>query len=90
LGTSAEILRERPDVVLLDVNMPALSGDQLLRVIRDSSLARQDWEPQFIFVSANDATTLERLVKETGAFGAIEKSGGPEAIVSGFRDLLGV
>jgi len=41
-------------------------------------------------VSANDATTLERLVKETGVLGAIEESGGPEAIISGFRELLGV
>ena len=51
LGTSAEILRERPDVVLLDINMPTLSGDELLRTIRQGSLADIDWEPQFIFVS---------------------------------------
>ena len=35
LGTTAEIVREQPDVVLVDVYMPVVSGDQLIRTIKE-------------------------------------------------------
>ena len=34
LGTAAAVLREQPDVVLVDVMMPALGGENLVTLLR--------------------------------------------------------
>ena len=39
-GATNAVIRLQPDLVLLDVNMPALSGDRLAEVLRANSLTR--------------------------------------------------
>lgn len=65
------VARARPDLVLMDVNMPFLSGDQLADIFaRDAEL---DNVP-IVFFSSNDEHSLRNLVKDRKAAGYIQKS----------------
>jgi DNA-binding response OmpR family regulator len=87
-GTTAAILRERPDVVLLDINMPGLPGDDLLRAITTRDLLPPEQRTAFILHSGEDAETLRRHVDETGALGGIEKTADHGAFLASFEALL--
>lgn len=56
-GATEKVILQRPDLVLLDVNMPALSGEGLVRVLR----GRADTKGIRLFLhSSNDEETLRR------------------------------
>jgi two-component system, OmpR family, response regulator len=70
LGVSNLVRNGEPDLVLLDVNFPALKGDQVL------SLARR-YAPRttkFILYSASDESKLRALARASGADGYLSKS----------------
>ena len=74
---SAQIMRRHlPDVVLVDVEMPALKGDTIITNLR-RNLAPGDAcaNAEFILYSGTRASELETLTKRTGALGSIEKDG---------------
>jgi CheY-like chemotaxis protein len=87
LGTTSAILDERPDVVLVDVEMPALPGDELIRVVRRRGAAL-GLETVFILYSGRNLGELERLVEETGAVGAIEKTGSLASLAADFARIV--
>lgn len=60
----------RPDLVLLDVNMPALSGDRLCSLIRSNGSQRA---VPILFYSSNDEDTLRHSVNRYGASGYVCK-----------------
>jgi DNA-binding NtrC family response regulator len=62
------ILRQRPDVVLLDINMPRMNGVEVLKDIKqiDDSIA-------VIMVTANEQVTLAAEALKAGAFGYVPK-----------------
>jgi len=62
------ILRARPDVVLLDINMPRMNGIEVLRDIKqiDESIA-------VIMVTANEQITLAAEALTAGAFAYVPK-----------------
>jgi DNA-binding response OmpR family regulator len=70
LGVSNLVRNALPDLVLLDVNIPALSGDKVL------ALARNQAPPttRFILYSASDESKLRALALASGADGYISKS----------------
>lgn len=59
-----------PDVILLDVDIPALSGDRLLRLLRQGGAA----EATIILYSAHDEGRLRRIASDAGADGWVSKS----------------
>ncbi|MEX2147797.1 MAG: response regulator [Candidatus Rokuibacteriota bacterium] len=69
-GTDAltAILRERPDVVLLDINMPRMNGVEVLKDIKqiDETIA-------VIMVTANEQIALAAEALKSGAFGYVPK-----------------
>lgn len=83
-GTSGLILKHRPDVLLLDVEMPGLDGE----VLADAAL-RGSHRVEIIFYSSKDEDTLARLVKKHSALGAIHKSSEGHAFVMSFNGLVG-
>lgn len=85
LGTSRWITENAPDIVLLDVMMPALSGTELANVLR-----RNCMHAGIILHSSKSASELEKLVKETGAAGAISKSEPDAAFMKLFQNLVHV
>jgi DNA-binding response OmpR family regulator len=62
-GVSAAILRHAPDVAVLDVRMPGLSGPQLAQLIAGLPLAQR---PLLALWSALDDDSLRNLGQETG------------------------
>jgi DNA-binding NtrC family response regulator len=62
------ILRQRPDVVLLDINMPRMNGVEVLKDIKqiDDSIA-------VIMVTANEQVALAAEALRAGAFGYVPK-----------------
>jgi CheY-like chemotaxis protein len=69
LGTAVVVLRERPDVVLLDIDMPGLPGTGLIKVIRSIAGHR----PAVLLYSGRSADELELAAKEFDADGFICK-----------------
>lgn len=70
LGVSNLVRNAAPDLVLLDVNIPALSGDKVLTLAR----AQAPTTTRFILYSASDESKLRALAKASGADGYISKS----------------
>jgi two-component system cell cycle sensor histidine kinase/response regulator CckA len=58
----------RPDLVLMDLNMPGMTGDQAFR-----ELKRIDPQAPVVFVSGYWDTALERELREGGALGFVQK-----------------
>jgi CheY-like chemotaxis protein len=72
LGTSAVILQWHPDVLLLDVEMPGLSGDGLAELLSDG---RKRLDVNIVFYSSRAPASLADVVRRSGALGAIQKTG---------------
>ena len=70
----------RPDLVLLDVNMPGLAGDRLCSLIRGN----QRIETKIFFPSSNDEISLRQAVVEFGADDYVCKGD-----ISGLRRKVG-
>jgi DNA-binding response OmpR family regulator len=70
LGVSNLVRSVAPDMVLLDVNIPALSGDKVLSLAR----AQAPLGTKFILYSASDEAKLRSLALSSGADGYISKS----------------
>ncbi|NOZ24966.1 MAG: response regulator [Nitrospirae bacterium] len=70
IGATTAVADTRPDLVLLDINMPALSGERLSLLLRAN---RRTSRVPVVFYSSNDEDSLRRSVAECGAAGYICK-----------------
>ncbi len=84
-GTTNLVKMIQPDLVLLDVNMPGLSGENLASVLKANSATRQT---AVVFYSSNDEDTLRASVKRLGVDGYISK-GNTVQLRSKVAQLLG-
>ena len=64
------ITRFRPDVALIDINMPFMSGDRLVALLAKQRATRT----QIVLFSSNDEASLRELATSCGAAGFISKS----------------
>jgi CheY-like chemotaxis protein len=63
--------RQRPDLILMDVNMPFLSGDSLATIFKRHE--ELGGVPLVLF-SSNEEGELRRMARELGVLGYISKS----------------
>jgi two-component system, OmpR family, response regulator len=70
IGATSLVALMRPDIVLLDVNLPQLPGDRLLTLLRRDAPP----ETRFVLYSAEDEATLRRLAREVCADAWLSKS----------------
>lgn len=85
IGASNAIRDFKPDLLLLDVMMPALSGDNLVEILNKT--LRQ--KPRIIFYSNKSADELRELAIKTGADGFVCKVEGPTALIKVVGQALG-
>jgi CheY-like chemotaxis protein len=83
LGTVSAVLKERPDVLILDVSMPALDGNRLAAVVSDV-----DGGILIILHSSRDKAELEELAGRAGAHGYIAKTNDMIEFLSEFNRLV--
>jgi CheY-like chemotaxis protein len=84
LGTTQIVASDQPDVVLLDVRMPALSGTELLQLIRKRPGAGNT---RIILFSSLEPEELRELVVKTGADGGLSKGLRPQDFLDEFSRL---
>lgn len=77
-GSVALILQSKPELVLLDVNMPSIRGDMVARM---SSATRLATGTIVLLHSSLEETELKRLTEECGAHGYLRKTSNPHAFV---------
>lgn len=86
IGAGVAILREQPDLVLLDVVMPALGGQDVVALARKNPGLSNT---RIVLFSDRDDDELEQLVKACGADGWVRKSRKPDEIIAQVARYLG-
>ncbi len=74
-GATSAIRANQPDLVLLDINMPALSGENLAPIIRANM---HTGRVPILFYSSNDEDSLLESVTRFGVAGYICKGNIPD------------
>lgn len=78
------IASAQPHIVLTDIQMPDISGDEICRVLKrkmDTHLI------PIVMFSSLPRDELARLAERAGADGFVSKEAGPEAIVNKIHEL---
>ena len=60
--------KQTPDLILLDIQMPKISGYDFLKILREANK-----KIPILMISANDSSENIKLVKELGASGFVAK-----------------
>jgi two-component system sensor histidine kinase ChiS len=84
LGLSRALGREKPDLVLLDVSMPALSGNQIVEVTRQHKLHRCP----IVLFSDRSPSELSTLARDCGAAGFIAKTDNAHSLAQSVERFL--
>ncbi|HJL16495.1 MAG TPA: response regulator [Sandaracinaceae bacterium LLY-WYZ-13_1] len=69
IGVSNLVRDFSPDLLLIDVNQPALSGDRLLTLVRRNTRSRA----RLVLYSASDVDRLRQLAEDVSADAWIQK-----------------
>jgi DNA-binding NarL/FixJ family response regulator len=75
-------LSKRPDITIIDINLPDLSGFELMRRIR-----KDDPDAKIIMFSMNDDPAFVVRAVELGAQGYVSKSDDPRVLVKAVRKI---
>jgi len=84
-GCIAMILQEKPDLVLLDVCMPTISGDTLVKLFGRAS---PNSKTIVLLYSALDEPLLRSKAKAAGAHGYVTKSSDPALLIRAVKRWL--
>ncbi len=82
---SIAIKRDRPDVILLDVMMPALGGDRAAAILKQHGFSR---DIPVILHSSKGASELESIATVAGAQGFVSKTGDFDRLLAEIRRVL--
>jgi CheY-like chemotaxis protein len=82
LGTSQWVCTHQPDFLLLDVNMPALSGTELALLIRRRDATKAT---AIILHSSLPESELHSIARTTGAVGVVKKTSDERAFLGEFE-----
>jgi CheY-like chemotaxis protein len=84
VGMSSVVNVEKPDVVLMDVEMPAIEGDKAVEIL----LKHRLHDCKVLLYSGKPRAELELLTRACGATGFVPKSLTDSALASAVRSFL--
>lgn len=79
------VQRDKPDLILLDVEMPALNGEHVLDLAQMFEFLRAT---PIVLHSARSEEELQALVARSHAVGFIRKTGNPMSLVAQVKAFL--
>jgi two-component system, OmpR family, response regulator len=79
------VQREKPDLVLLDIEMPALSGEHVLEMTKLFEFLQKT---PIVIHSAKSDEELSALVAKSNAVGYIKKTGNPMSLVAQVQKFI--
>jgi DNA-binding response OmpR family regulator len=79
------VQREKPDLILLDIEMPTLSGEHVLDFTKLFDFLRAT---PIVLHSAKSEEELQGLVERSNAIGYIKKTGNPLSLVAQVKTFL--
>ncbi len=71
LGITREVIRHQPDMVIVDVNMPSITGDKVCQLVRAASYGKG---VVILLHSSLPESDLHDLARRCGADGYVPKS----------------
>ncbi len=80
-----QVLRERPDIVMMDLKLPAIEGTEAIRRILATYAS---YQPCIIVVTAYGDVEHRRTSSEAGAHGFVEKPFNAKVILAEIRRVL--
>lgn len=84
LGSNRRIVELRPDVVVLDISMPALDGATLVKIIQRNTVH----ECPVLLHTDRDRAELRHAIETSGADGGAVKSPDSTALITELRRVL--
>lgn len=84
VGLSSVVNREKPDLVLMDVEMPAIDGDKAASIL----LKHRLHDCKVVLFSSRPESELQQLARACGASGFVSKAKTHDALVDALRALL--
>lgn len=84
-GVTTLVMSERPDLILMDVNMPALEGNRIVELLRSR---RWGQDAVVLLHSSLPEAELQQLTEDCGADGYLKKTLDPELLPRQVRDWL--
>lgn len=88
LGTSFVVTSERPDLVLVDLNMPMVNGDRLVPLMTRGRFEPPYISPYVVLYSGVDANELEQRARQCGADDCIPKGLVPKQFLARVADCF--
>ncbi len=85
IGTLLIIIREKPDVILLDLNMPEIGGENFIQIMQDQFESKS---VPVIFHSSIDMESLRQKALQHGALGGISKTNNDQLFIMQFERLF--
>jgi DNA-binding response OmpR family regulator len=78
LSVAYQLRKNTPDLLLIDVNMPALTGDSVAKIVSSHGLSKR---VPVVLYSDLPAAELEERARRCGANGFVRKGCGEEELV---------
>lgn len=84
-GVAATVHAERPDMILMDFNMPSIKGDDLCRILKRTMV---DSDTPIVIFSSEPEHDLIDIVARSGADGYIKKNVAGHVLLSSIENAL--
>lgn len=84
IGTTGQINEFAPDIILLDIMMPALSGDRMVKILKDAIHSN----PLIILLSNKSEDELKKLKDASGADDYVPKINGLNFLLRKVNELI--